>query len=184
MGVSSAGWVGNGGVGRVIEAAVLRAAGYRYAPFAMARYYLGEMDRYFTLFNLCRKAAEKSQPAANQPFVEFHLEGMRHTIDSLHARVSRLVSALPFEATLRRAYDEKTINARQYTIVSQVLQAGGAVPLDQMRRAPWYVSLYLKLNDKTRSRDLVKLRGLGLLRQDEQKRLWPGFDGGRSLGPM
>ena len=72
----------------------------------------------------------------------------------------------------------------RHPIVSQVLQAGGAVPLDQMRRAPWYVSLYLKLNDKTRSRDLVKLRGLGLLRQDEQKRLWPEFDGRPSLGPM
>ncbi|MCF8493387.1 MAG: Fic family protein, partial [Sphingomonadaceae bacterium] len=33
-------WDGNGRVGRVIEATLLQAAGYRYAPFALARYYL------------------------------------------------------------------------------------------------------------------------------------------------
>lgn len=37
-------WDGNGRVGRVIEATLLQAAGYRYAPFAMARYYLDTID--------------------------------------------------------------------------------------------------------------------------------------------
>jgi len=39
-------------------------AGYRYAPFALARYYLANIDAYFTLFNTCRKAADKKTPAA------------------------------------------------------------------------------------------------------------------------
>jgi len=168
-------WDGNGRVGRVIEASLLLAAGYRYAPFALARYYLGEIGRYFTLFNVCRKAGEKSQPAPYQPFVAFHLEGMRQTIDSLHARVDRLVVMLLYESQLRRAYDAKTLNARQYTIALQVLGAGRPMPLAEMRRAPWYVSLYLKLNDKTRQRDLVKLRSLELLHLDEANCLWPGF---------
>lgn len=51
-------WDGNGRVGRVIEATLLQAAGYRYAPFALARYYLTNIDAYFRLFNTCRKAAE------------------------------------------------------------------------------------------------------------------------------
>jgi fido (protein-threonine AMPylation protein) len=54
-------WDGNGRVGRVIEATLLQAAGYRYAPFALARYYLQNIDAYFTLFNTCRKAAEKGR---------------------------------------------------------------------------------------------------------------------------
>ncbi|PIP07101.1 MAG: cell filamentation protein Fic, partial [Syntrophobacteraceae bacterium CG23_combo_of_CG06-09_8_20_14_all_50_8] len=50
-------WDGNGRVGRVLEATVLHSAGFRYAPFAMARYYMERIDQYFTLFNLCRKQA-------------------------------------------------------------------------------------------------------------------------------
>ncbi|WP_365303207.1 Fic family protein [uncultured Thiodictyon sp.] len=33
-------WDGNGRVGRVIEASLLLGEGFRYAPFAQARYYL------------------------------------------------------------------------------------------------------------------------------------------------
>ena len=62
-------WDGNGRVGRVIEATLLQAAGYRYAPFAMARHYLDNIDEYFTLFNTCRKIAEKHGAAPNQPFI-------------------------------------------------------------------------------------------------------------------
>lgn len=168
-------WDGNGRVGRVIEATLLQAAGYRYAPFALARYYLSNIDHYFTLFNTCRKAAAKHAPAPNQDFVAFHLEGMRQTIDTLHARVDRLVITLLYESTLRRAYDEKRINARQYTIASHLLDAGRPVRLEDLRRAPWYTSLYLKLNDKTRQRDLLRLRALEYVHLDGNGALWPGF---------
>lgn len=42
-------WDGNGRVGRVLEATLLQAAGFRYAPFAQTRYYLEHIDAYFTL---------------------------------------------------------------------------------------------------------------------------------------
>ncbi|AUB81043.1 Fic family protein [Candidatus Thiodictyon syntrophicum] len=53
-------WDGNGRVGRVIEASLLLREGFKYAPFAQARFYLDQIDRYFTLFNTCRKAAERA----------------------------------------------------------------------------------------------------------------------------
>lgn len=168
-------WDGNGRVGRVIEATLLQAAGYRYAPFALARYYLTNINAYFTLFNTCRKAAEKNQPAPNQAFVDFHLEGMRQTINNLQDRVNRLIAMLLYESNIRRALDEKQINARQYTILSQLLDRGRPLPLDEVRKSPWYVSLYLKLNDKTRSRDLNRLREMELVFLDTDNALWPGF---------
>jgi len=168
-------WDGNGRVGRVIEATLLQAAGYRYAPFALARYYLTNIDSYFTLFNTCRKAAEKNQPAPNQAFVDFHLEGMRQTINNLQDRVNRLIAMLLYESTIRRALDDKQINARQYTILSQLLDRGRPLPLDEVRKSPWYVSLYLKRNDKTRSRDLNRLREMELVFLDTDNALWPGF---------
>lgn len=168
-------WDGNGRVGRVIEATLLQAAGYRYAPFALARYYLQNIDTYFTLFNSSRKAAEKGHAAPNQGFVEFHLEGMRQTINTLHDRVNRLVAMLLYESNIRRALDEKRINARQYTILSMLLNRGRPWQLAELRQLPWYASLYLKLNDKTRSRDLHRLRELELAHLDADDALWPGF---------
>lgn len=177
-------WDGNGRVGRVIEATLLQAAGYRYAPFALARHYLAHIDDYFTLFNICRKHAEKARRAPNQPFVEFHLEGMRQTINTLHDRVNRLVNMLLFESNIRRALDEKTINTRQYTIVSQLLDKGRPLPLTEIRHAPWYTSLYLKRNDKTRQRDLKRLREMELVFLDTENRLWPGFIRPDNIKPL
>lgn len=51
-------WDGNGRVGRVLEATLLLREGFRYAPFAQARYYLDHIHRYYALFNACHKAAE------------------------------------------------------------------------------------------------------------------------------
>lgn len=177
-------WDGNGRVGRVIEATLLQAAGYRYAPFAMARYYLQNIDAYFTLFNSSRKAAEKRHAAPNQSFVAFHLEGLRQTINTLHDRVNRLVSMLLYESNIRRALDDKHINARQYTILSMLLDRGQPWPLAELRQAPWYASLYLKRNDKTRTRDLHRLRELELAYLDTNDALWPGFVMPRNIKPL
>lgn len=167
-------WDGNGRVGRVLEATILQAAGYEYAPFALARFYLDEIDTYFSLFNTCRKAAERHRPHANTRVVAFHQEGMLVTINALHDRVNRLVGLLLFQSRCRELLDAGTINARQYTIVSQLLAQGQPQSMDEVRHAPWYASLYLKLTDKTRGRDLKKLRELELVFLDSENKLWPG----------
>lgn len=168
-------WDGNGRVGRVIEASLLLHEGFRYAPFAQARFYLEQIDRYFTLFNTCRKAAEKGRPFPNTELVAFFLEGMRLTLNRLHDRVNQMVHVILFENELKRLLDTKAINARQYAIVSQVLAAGRSLSLAGMRRAPWYLGLYAQRTDKTKQRDLKRLREGGLLRLDKNDRLWPGF---------
>ena len=47
--------------------------------------------------------------------------------------------------------------------------------VDEMRRAPWYASLYLKRTDKTRQRDFRGLRDAKMLWIDSKERLMPGF---------
>lgn len=168
-------WDGNGRVGRVLEATLLLAAGYRYAPFALARFYLDEIHRYFALFNTCRRKAAKGAPHPNTDFVAFHLEGMLATIKRLHQRVNRIIEVLLFANSVKSMSDTREINPRQYAIVSHVLSAGDPMPLEELRRTPWYVALYAKRSDKTRSRDLSALREKGLLTLDKKGRLWPGF---------
>ena len=168
-------WDGNGRVGRVIEATILLAAGYRYAPFAQARFYLDHIDRYFTLFNSCRKATDKGAALPNTEFVAFHLEGMLASINRLHDRVNRIIGLLLFEAGVRKLLDAGEINERQYAIIHQVLSASGPPLLGEFRSAPWYVALYSKRTGKTRQRDLRRLVEENLLHIDDKKRLWPGF---------
>ena len=167
-------WDGNGRVGRVLEATVLHHAGFRYAPFAMARYYLEQIDQYFTLFNLCRKQSEKKTAYPNTPFVLFHLEGMLASIDRLHDRVNDMIKSLLFESRVKHMRDTKEINLRQYAILTQIMERGKPIPIDELRRAPWLTALYAKLGDKTKQRDLSKLRDQKLLYIDEKGLVYPG----------
>ncbi|WP_236848832.1 toll/interleukin-1 receptor domain-containing protein [Candidatus Thiodictyon syntrophicum] len=101
----------------------------------------------------------------------FFLEGMLTSLNTLHDRVNRLVHLLLFENDLKRRHEEKRINARQYAIATQILQAGRPVALAELRRAPWYRALYLERTDKTKQRDLQGLRDQGLVVWDKAKRL-------------
>ena len=123
-------WGGNGRVGRVLEASILLAAGFRYAPFAQTNYYLNHIHQYFALFNRCRKQGE------NTAFVVFFLEGMLESINRLHNRVNALVELLLFRNLLRDRHESRDINPRQYAIAVEVLNQGAPVPLDQFRASP------------------------------------------------
>ncbi len=167
-------WDGNGRVGRVLEASILLNSGFRYAPFAMARFYLQHIHRYFALFNHCRKQAEKKRAWPNQDFVTFHLDGLLEVINKLHDRVNEMVAHLLFLHQVRQALDDKHINQRQYAIVDFIMKAGRPVDPGKLRKETWYQALYEKLTDKTRRRDLERLRKHGLIQLDNDNQLWPG----------
>lgn len=156
-------WDGNGRVGRVLEAGILYADGFRYAPFSQANFYLKHIHQYFAAFNHCRKAANKKHLSPNLEFVSLFLEGMLETINHLHDRVNRLVHIVLYETHLKRLHDDKDINDRQYAIVNQILKYSTPVVLAELRKEPWYLALYSKLTDKTKSRDLSNLKKLDLL---------------------
>ncbi len=160
---------GNGRVGRVLEASILLADGFRYAPFGQANYYLEHIDAYFTLFNTCRKRAD------NTPFVAFFLDGMLTTINRLHDRVNAMVRVLLYRNHVRDALEGRQINDRQYAIVQAVLDNAAPLRLADLRGAAWYRAMYRKLTDKTQRRDLNNLTKLRLLWHTADDRLWPGF---------
>lgn len=167
-------WDGNGRVGRVLEATLLQAEGYQYTPLIQSRYYLEHIHTYFTLFNTTRRQTEKKTDVPNTDFVTFFLEGVLTSINNLHDRVNALIGLILFENEIKRLHDDKEINARQYAIVSQIMAAGKPVALSAMRTAPWYQGLYVKLADKTKQRDLKKLRELGVVLLDDANQLLPG----------
>lgn len=168
-------WDGNGRVGRVVEATLLRQAGYKYAPFALAKFYQEQIHRYFALFNQCRKGAGRGDDHPNHAFLAFHLEGLRVVIERLHGRVNEMVHVLLFEAYVRRLFDARDINPRQYAIVRHILDSGRPLTTAMLRADPRYQAMYLGKTDKTRQRDMRRLLEMGVIRQDENGRLSPGF---------
>lgn len=156
-------WDGNGRVGRVLEAGILYADGFRYAPFAQASYYFKHIHQYFALFNYCRKAGEKKRDYPNQPFIDFFLTGMLETINHLHDRVNDMMRVLLFTARLKELKDSKQLNNRQYAIVNQILKQRELHTLAQLKQSAWFIALYDKLTDKTKSRDFAKLKELHLI---------------------
>ena len=168
-------WDGNGRVGRVLEAGILYADGFRYAPFAQANYYLNHIHQYFALFNQCRKAAKKKQDFPNHDFLMFFLQGMWETINHLHDRVNDLVRIVLFQSQIKHLLDEKQINKRQYAIINMVLKHSKPLTLKMLKKEPWFEALYAHLTEKTRSRDLKQLRDQGLIVIDEKEQILPGL---------
>ncbi|MBN1377753.1 MAG: Fic family protein [Gammaproteobacteria bacterium] len=162
---------GNGRVGRVLEAILLKCSGFKYAPFAMSRYYLSRIDEYFTVFNIARKKSEKKQPFPNTVFVEFFLNGMLSVINHLHDRVNVMVSFLLYEVKLNTLLQTKKINVRQYTIINNLLPKGTIHGVSNMQAQQWYTGLYKNLTPRTRYRDLERLSDFELLKIDKNKNI-------------
>lgn len=164
-------WDGNGRVGRVLEALLLKSAGYKYAPFALSRYYLAHIDEYFTVFNLARKAEDNKEQYPNTVFIEFFLTGMLEVLNLLHDRVNRIIAILLYETSLNAKLQSKEINIRQFTIINNLLPHGIEHPLKYLQSQTWYTGLYQKLTSKTRSRDLKGLVQQGLISITDDKKV-------------
>jgi Fic family protein len=156
-------WDGNGRVGRVLESLIMKCAGYKYAPFALSKYYLEHIDEYFSAFNLARKAEAKKATDPNQAFVELFLKGMLDAFNRLHDRVNRIIGLVLYRNQIRFMLEEKRINTRQYTILANLLAQGNEHTLSEIKKQPWFAALYLKLTPMTQSRDLRGLAAKGLV---------------------
>lgn len=156
-------WDGNGRVGRVLEAVILKCAGFKYAPFALSRFYLQHIDDYFSVFNIARKKQEDHDKHPNTVFVELFLHGMLHVLNELHNRVNRIMAFILYENALNNLVNTRQINSRQYSIVHTLLQKGQTHAIKDIQSQTWYTLLYRKLSAKTRTRDLKQLVELGLI---------------------
>jgi len=156
-------WDGNGRVGRVLESIVLKSAGFKYAHFAMAKYYLENIDEYFTVFNTARINAEKNVEYPNTVFIDFFLRGLLKVINALHDRVNVIVGYLLFDVIVNEFLQQKKINTRQFTIIHNLKPKGIEHNLDEVQKQPWYKGLYEKLTNRTQYRDLTRMENLGLI---------------------
>jgi Fic family protein len=157
---------GNGRIGRLIEKAVLIHAGYSGWARALDAYYLRNIDKYYTLFNVCRKAQKDGKERCNESFLVFALMGMVETIERHHEKASKLAERMLQLAYLGDLLREKKINHRQHAILELLMDAPRElVPTSEIKSQLWYRSIYKGMSAATESRDWSRLEELGFVKR-------------------
>lgn len=124
---------------------------------------------------------------ADMPMIALaRLVVVTHETDSTPAAIKPILQTMRPVTRLARQLPQHHLNngvALSITIIEKLpcphmvyeTIIHGGRQLAAKRLAPWYRALYVRRTDKTKQRDLRRLREQRLLRQDKQGRLWPGF---------
>ncbi len=159
---------GNGRVGRLLEKTILIASGNKYASRGIDRYYLENIDAYFSAFNQVRKLEKTSPDACNQGFIEFVLKGFEISIERLHHRANQLMQHVLLLAWLGDLLRNKRINQRQHVILDYLGGKQETVFLHQLKKLPWYQQLYRRYSPATESRDWADLVNQAIIARSDQ----------------
>ena len=164
-------WDGNGRTGRLIEMFILEQSGYRFSSSAIWKYYQTNIHAYFSLFNHCRKQAEKREDNPNQLFIEFVLKGMFETIEYLHDESNMLINFLLYQTALNSAKFNKKISDRQFNLIHTLMRAiednNKFMSKADIYRIPQIHALYSGKVERTFYRDIDKLIELNFLSEQD-----------------
>jgi Fic family protein len=144
---------GNGRVGRLLEKAILMASGDKYAGRGIDRYYLENIDAYFSAFNHARREEKNNPEHCNQGFVEFVLKGFDLAIERFHHRANQLMRHVLILAWLSDLLRDKRINNREHVVLDYLGSQLAPVNLTQLKKLSWYQALYRSFSPATESRD-------------------------------
>lgn len=162
-------WDGNGRTGRLLEMLILEQAGYRFSSSAIWQHYQENLHQYFSLFNHCRKLADKKEPFAYQDFIDFMLEGMLNTINELHDQGNDLIRFLLYKNALNDAKNNKTLSERQFQLIELYMTflTNNATTLSpsELYKKPIIQTLFYGKSERTYFRDIEKIVKMGFLKE-------------------
>ena len=166
-------WDGNGRTGRLLEMLILEQAGYRFSSSAIWQHYQENIHQYFSLFNHCRKLADKKDNVAYQDFIHFMLEGMLNTINNLHDQGNDLIKFLLYKNALNEARNNKILSERQFQLIELYMNllANHAIPLSpsELYKKPIIQTLFYGKTERTYFRDIEKIVKTGFLKESKGK---------------
>ncbi len=156
---------GNGRTARLIEAAVLMAAGIKYLPIMLSNYYYKEIDEYFISISLSRK----SKTNDITPFVRFVLKGAIYSLKEVKNYITSYLRKSALQNYFTELLDLKVITRRQVELLNLLIEFpdNKVVTINGIQRELPFRTLYAKVSDRTARRDLVKLHELKLLSATE-----------------
>ena len=166
-------WDGNGRVGRLLEALVLKCSGFEYAPYMLSKLYQEHVDEYFSVFSNTHNLVKKKDDAPNNAFVLFFLQKMLAVLNRLHSIANELIGMLLFKARIGNLLGSREINQRQYLLIASLLNEGviDYTELRELKSYQWFQNIYSNVSKRTERRDLLKLNELGLLELEQNKKV-------------
>lgn len=155
---------GNGRTARLIEAIILQGANVRYVPKMLSNYYYRNLDDYYMAFS--RTIRNKGRDVT--PFLEFCLEGVVESLVDMKGRITVLIRRLVFRELLSQLKDQKELTARQFDLLSLLLDAPRDFSLNDLMNDRPFSLLYRKVTKQTARRDVKRLLELNLIGEVEE----------------
>ena len=157
---------GNGRTARLIEAAMLWGAGYRYAPEMLSNFYYRHKDEYFIVF----RTTQISKEYDVTPFLSFMIRGLLDSIEELHSRIIQLVRHFAIKDYYRSLWDNRKITNRQFNLLLSLLALPSefTFSLADLFQVSTLRSLYVVVNERTARRDINNLLVMKLITRKEK----------------
>ena len=162
-------WDGNGRTGRLVEMLIYEQSGYQLSSSAIWQYYQKNIIEYFTLFNYCRQKGKAKEAIPNQLFIDFTMEGMLQTINSLHDQCNEMIGFLLYQGNLNIAKFNKVISERQFNIIMVMMTFNTLYSSAELLRTAPIKALYSNLVPRTFYRDISSLIDKGYLFEEDGK---------------
>lgn len=158
---------GNGRTSRIIEAHILKSAGYRFVYTMLSNYYYKNIDEYFITFSKVLKNEDNDI----SDFVLFYLKGMLESIKAIREKIYIIITGLSLQSYLLHLKKINKITQRQYDFLSIMLDNNKEVSEKEILEDINLKIIYNDLSSRTLKRDLEYLVGLNLLElnKDNQK---------------
>lgn len=158
---------GNGRTSRIIEAHILKSAGYRFVYTMLSNYYYKNIDEYFITFSKVLKNEDNDI----SDFILFYLKGMLESIKIIRDKIYIIITGLSLQSYLLHLKKINKITQRQYDFLSIMLDNNKEVSEKEILEDISLKIIYNDLSSRTLKRDLEYLVGLNLLElnKDNQK---------------
>jgi Fic family protein len=151
---------GNGRTARMLEAMILASAGYRHIPSTLWNFYYLNIHDYYIAFS----KSEKDPSHSVQPFLDFFLRSLSASLEELQARIIAAMKPLLFRDFAAHLKDKShKLSTRQHHLIELLSNTNVAFDHTYLKRNIPFKILYQHVSDKTITRDIKHLEGLGLL---------------------
>lgn len=154
---------GNQRTGRAVQAMILAAAGPRFLPWLPAVFEArAPLESFRAFLDSIQEGSDLT------PWLEHHLAGLLSELARLKARLLAPLERLVLLGRLRGLRGRGRLSGRQEDLLLLILETGGPVTLRRVLDETPFRLLYRDRTQHTARRDLLRLAGLGLLRQEGQ----------------
>ncbi|HIJ56472.1 MAG TPA: Fic family protein [Deltaproteobacteria bacterium] len=154
---------GNGRTARLIEALIMQNGGIRYVPVMLSNYYYRNIDDYFRAFSNSIRSKEHDVT----PFIEFVLDGCIESSREIKDRITYFIRKFSLRDYYSNLKQNRHITQRQYDLLITLLDYDKAFALSDLFNLPRFGILYRTVSERTARRDLVRLKDMELLINDQ-----------------